>query len=72
MRNDIASFEKFSSSLVKIWAKSNAKINSTYLFLQIVSKLLMDFLKEAISFHIDLLADKGNYLVQINIRNLLV
>ena len=41
-------------------------------FLQIVSKLLMDFLKEVISFHIDLLADKGKYLVQINIRNLLV
>ena len=29
MRNDITSFEKSNSSLVNIWAESNAKINST-------------------------------------------
>ena len=32
MRNDITSFEKSNSSLVNIWAKSNAKIDSTSIF----------------------------------------
>ena len=58
MRNNIASFEESRRSEVKIWAKSNAKINSTSIFLQIVTPSLIDFSKEAILFLIYLLADK--------------
>ena len=62
LANNIASFEKSSSSYVKMWAKSNAKINSTSIFLQIVTILLMDFSKEAILFLIYLQADRGKYV----------
>ena len=47
MRNNIASFEKTSSGKVIFWAKSNAKKNSTSIFLQIVTPSLRDFSKEA-------------------------
>ena len=40
MRNDITSFEKSNSSLVNIWAKSNAKIDSTSIFFARCSVLL--------------------------------
>ena len=52
----------YSMEKVKIWAKSNAKINSsTSIFLQIVTILLINFSIEAILFLIYLLADKGTY-----------
>ena len=54
-----ASYKKSRSSEVKVWAKSNAKINFTSIFSQIVTKLLIDFSKEAIVFLIYFLADKG-------------
>ena len=54
-----ASYKKSRSSEVKVWAKSNAKINFTSIFSQIVTKLLIDFSKEAIVVLIYLLADKG-------------
>ena len=40
MRNNIASFEKTSSSEVKFWAK-NAKINSALIFSIILTSLLL-------------------------------
>ena len=52
MRNNIAYFEKTSSSKVIFWAKFNAEIN---LLIQLV------FSKEAILFLIYLLADKAKY-----------
>ena len=59
MRNNIASFEKTSSSKVKFWAKFNAKINSALIFSTILTLLLLVFSKEAILFLIYLLADKA-------------
>ena len=61
MRNNIASFEKTSSSEVKFWAKFNAKINSALIFSIILTSLLLVFSKKAILFLIYLLADKANY-----------
>ena len=60
MGNNIASFEKTSSSEVKVWAKFNAKINSALIFSIILTQLLLVFSKEAILFPIYLLADKAN------------
>ena len=60
MRNNIASFEKTSSSEVKFLAKFNAKINSALIFSIILTQLLLVFSKEAILFFIYLLADKAN------------
>ena len=61
MRNNIASFEKTSSSEVKFWAKFNAKINCALIFSIILTQLLLVFSKEAILFPIYMLADKANY-----------
>ena len=58
MRNNIASFEKTSSSEVKFWAKLNAKINSALIF-----SIILVFSKKAILFLIYLLAAKANSLV---------
>ena len=41
MKNNIAAYKKSRSSEVKVWAKFNAKINSTSIFSQIVTKLLI-------------------------------
>ena len=62
MKNNIASFEKTSSSKVKFWAKLNAKINSALIFSTILTLLRLVFSKEAILFPIYLLADKANYM----------
>ena len=62
MRNNIASFEKTSTSKVMFWAKFNEKINSALMFSIILTLLRLVFSKEAISFQIYLLADKANYL----------
>ena len=56
MRNNIAYFEKTSSSKVIFWAKLNAKINSALIFSTILTLLLLVFSKEAILFLIYLLA----------------
>ena len=63
MRNNIAYFEKTSSSKVIFWAKLNAKINSALIFSIILTLLWLVFSKEAILFLIYLLADKAIYLV---------
>ena len=65
MRNNIAYFEKTSSSNVKIWAKFNAKINSALIFSIILTLLLLVFSKEAILLLIYLLADKSKSLHKI-------
>ena len=62
MRNDIASFEKTSRSRVKIIENINAEFIFALDFAQILTKLLLDFSKEAISFLIYLLAVKGKYM----------
>ena len=59
MRNNIASFEKTSSSEVKFLAKFNAKINSALIFSIILTYILLIFSKKAILFLIYLLADKA-------------
>ena len=59
MRNNIASFEKTSSSEVIFWAKFNAKINSALIFSIISTLLQLVFSKEAILFLIYLLPDKA-------------
>ena len=59
MRNNIASFEKTSSSEVKFWAKFNEKINSALIFSIIMTLLLLVFSKEAILLLIYLLADNA-------------
>ena len=61
MRNNIAYFEKTSSSKVIFWAKLNAKINSALIFSIILTLLWLVFSKEAISYLIYLLADKAKY-----------
>ena len=61
MRNNIASFEKTSSSKVIFQAKSNAKINSVLIFSIILTLLELVFSKEAILFLIYVLADKAKY-----------
>ena len=60
MRNNIAYFEKTSSSKVIFWAKLYAKINSALIFSIILTLLRLVFSKEAILFLIYLLADKAN------------
>ena len=62
MRNNIASFEKTSSSEVKFWAKFNAKIDSTLIFLQIAIKQIS---QKIILLLIYLLADKSKSLHKI-------
>ena len=62
MRNNIAYFEKTSSSKVIFWAKLNAKINSALIFSIILTLLWLVFSKEAILFLIYLLADKAIYV----------
>ena len=62
MRNNIAYFEKTSSSKDIFWAKLNAKINSALIFSIILTLLLLVFSKEAILFLIYLLADMANCL----------
>ena len=64
MRNNIAFFEKSSSSKVKIMEKSNAEIIFALNFAQILTSLLLVFSKKAILFLIYLLADKGNCVVK--------
>ena len=59
MRNNIAYFEKTSSSKDIFWAKLNAKINSALIFSTILNLLRLVFSKEAILFLIHLLADKA-------------
>ena len=61
MRNNIAYFEKTSSSKDIFWAKLNAKINSALIFSIFLTLLQLVFSKEAILFLIYLLADKANY-----------
>jgi len=47
---------------VKIWAKFSAKIDSTLIFfVEIITKLLIDFSRDTILFLIYLLSDKGNF-----------
>ena len=53
---------------LKFEQKFDAKINSTLIFLQIVSKLLIYFSKESVSFLLYLLADKGNYLPKVILK----
>ena len=60
MRNNIAFFEKTSSSEVKIMEKINAELIFALNFAQILTSLLLVFSKKAILFLIYLLADKGN------------
>ena len=60
MRNNIAYFEKTSSSKVIFWAKLNAKINSALISPIIFTLLWLVFSKEAILFLIYLLGDKAN------------
>ena len=62
MRNNIAFFEKTSSSEVKIMEKINAELIFALNFAQILTSLLLVFSKKAILFLIYLLADKGKYL----------
>ena len=59
MRNDIVSFEKTSSSEVKIMEKINAELIFALNFAQILTSLLLVFSKKAILFLIYLLADKA-------------
>ena len=59
MRNNIAYFEKTSSSKVIFWAKLNAKINSALIFPINFTLIRLVFSKEAILFLIYLLADKA-------------
>ena len=61
MRNDIASFEKTSCSSVKIMGKINAEFIFALNFAQNITKLVLVFSKEAISYLIYLLADKAKY-----------
>ena len=61
MRNNIAYFEKTSSSKVIFWAKLNTKIDSALIFSIILTLLRLVFSKEAILFLIYLLADKSKY-----------
>ena len=63
MRNNIASFEKTSSSEVKFLAKFNAKINSALIFSIILTLLWLVFSKEATLFLIYLIADKAKYVL---------
>ena len=63
MRNNIAYFEKTSSSKVIFWAKLNAKKNSALIFSIILTLLWLVFSKKAKIFLIYLLADKANSLV---------
>ena len=59
MRNNIASFEKTSSSRVKIMEKINEESIFALKFAQNITQLLLVFSKEAILFLIYLLADKA-------------
>ena len=62
----------FISLLLIFCAKSNAKINSTSIFSQIVIKILIDFSKEAILFLIYLCSDNGNWILtcmSLNCKN---
>ena len=59
MRNNIAFFEKTSSSEVKIMEKINAELIFALNFAQNITGLLLVFSKEAILFLIYLLADKA-------------
>ena len=59
MRNNIAFFEKTSSSEVKIMEKINAELIFALNFAQNLTSLLLVSSKEAILFLIYLLADKG-------------
>ena len=68
MRNNIAYFEKTSSSKVIFWAKLNAKINSALIFSIILTLLWLVFSKEEILFPIYLLADKANQKITLNRR----
>ena len=62
MRNNIASFEKTSRSRVKIMEKINGEFIFALNFAQILTLILLDFSREAISFLIYLLADKATNL----------
>ena len=59
MRNDIAFFEKTSSSYVEIMEKIHAEFIFALDFAQNLTSLLLVFSKEAILFLIYLLADKA-------------
>ena len=59
MRNNIASLEKTSRSRVKIMEKINGEFIFALKFAQILTLILLYFSREAISFLIYLLADKG-------------
>ena len=67
MRNNIALFEKTSSSEVKIMEKINAEFIFAFNFAQNLTSLLLVFSKEAILFLIYLLADKAKYTYLLRI-----